>query len=121
MIQASGAANGVYNIKSYSTGQYLEISGGSTQVSASLALATSFTNSARQQFTILDPCGAGNYIILNVGSGMALEADCGKPTSNGCAADQYTYSPTAVHHRWVIQWWIIHKELILKYWEIYSE
>ena len=51
----------------------------------------------------MDPCGAGNYIILNVGSGMALEADCGKPTSNGCAADQYTYSPTAVHHRWVIQ------------------
>ena len=89
-----------YNIKSASTGLYLEISGSSAENQAQLSLASSLTQAKNQQFSIFDPCGSGNYVIQNANSLLALEANCGKPTSNGCGVDQYAYVASAVHMRW---------------------
>jgi len=105
LIPVPNSWNNAYYIKSASTSQYLEISGGSGQNSAALAFASSFTQKTQQQFSIFDPCGNGNYVIQNVNSLLAVAADCGKftSTSGACAVDQYAYAASAVHMRWTFQ------------------
>ena len=100
MIPVPGSYNNAYNIKSAASNLYLEISGGSAENSAALAFTNSFNQLPQQQFSIFDPCGNGNYVIMNVKSVLAVAADCGKPTNAGCAVDQYTYSNSGIHMRW---------------------